>query len=172
MHAQCGVYIMYRFDECVIYIAVYSCICLYFWHTIYNHVCMCFIQLCTYIYDFVLDIYIAIDICMQALYAWSTIYKSHSLYNYVYICIYIHAVVIDDFTHDLMPEVTFGPCSPCTGNALIRNVTINLVEDMDLEFNHTISVDVMSVDPPGVMTPDSPLSVTILDDGVYEYMHA
>ncbi len=125
-----------------------------------------------YIYDFVLDIYIAIDICMQALYAWSTIYKSHSLYNYVYICIYIHAVVTDDFTHDLMPEVTFGPCSPCTGNALIRNVTINLVEDMDLEFNHTISVDVMSVDPPGVMTPDSPLSVTILDDGVYEYMHA
>ncbi len=70
-----------------------------------------------------------------------------------------------------MPSVTFGPCQPCTGDALLARFSVSIEQDDDLEFDHSFDVEVASTTPDGVVLPPNGLVVVITDDGEFACVH-
>ena len=73
----------------------------------------------------------------------------------------------EDFTFSSKPGAVFGPCMPCTGDQLMESIPITIVDDMDLELDHSFRITIMSIDPAEVGMMGSPLTVTITDNGQY-----
>ena len=79
----------------------------------------------------------------------------------------------EDYSYADPLKVQFGPCDPCVGGDLQQIVTISIIDDDDLEFNHsfTVEIDVSMVQPAGLNVLSSPTSVLIRDDGMTVIMH-
>ena len=80
----------------------------------------------------------------------------------------MHAVFGEDYTHANPLQVQFGPCDPCTGGDLQQTVTITIIDDDDLEFDHSfrVGIDETMVQPAGLNVVGGSTVVLIRDDGM------
>ena len=85
----------------------------------------------------------------------------------------MHAVFGQDYRPSDPFEVTFGPCDPCDGGDLQETAFIQIIDDDNLEFDQSFSVEIddSMIRPAGLSVLSSPISVLIRDDGMTVPIH-
>ena len=80
----------------------------------------------------------------------------------------MHAGFGEDYSHAAPLQVQFGPCDPCAVGDLQQIVTISIINDDNLEFDQTFTVEIddSMIQPAGLSVLSSPIFVLIRDDGM------